>query len=265
MPADWNADVTAVSLQTAMVGDVRTRLLLLLGAVALVLGIACANVANLLLSRGAARETEMAVRVAIGAGRRRIIRQMLTESVLLAAAGAAMGVGLAVAGLRVLKSALPADTPRLAEVSLDWRVLVFAAALGLVAAIAFGLAPAFHAARLTLTDSLKSGARGGYGVGRPAGAPGAGGWRGRAGSDAGCGVRHPDPEFLEPVARARRVPVRGRPHDAAQSGRHVLRQRQSLRRRPPDAADPDSARCRVWARQPSSTRCRSMAGWPSAQ
>ncbi len=161
MPADWNKDVSAVSLQSAMVGDVRTRLLLLLGAVALVLGIACANVANLLLSRGAARETEMAVRVAIGAGRRRIIRQLLTESVLLAMTGALLGVALAASGLRVLKSVLPADTPRLAEVSLDWRVLGFAASLAVAAAIAFGLAPAFHAARLTLTDSLKSGARGG--------------------------------------------------------------------------------------------------------
>jgi predicted permease len=161
MPADWNRDVSAVSLQSAMVGDVRTRLLLLLGAVALVLGIACANVANLLLSRGTARETEMAVRVAIGAGRGRIVRQLLTESVLLAMTGALLGVGLAASGLRVLKSVLPPDTPRLAEVSLDWRVLGFAASLAVAAAIAFGLAPAFHAVRLTLTDSLKSGARGG--------------------------------------------------------------------------------------------------------
>ena len=161
MPADWNADVTAIGLQSAMVGDVRTRLLLLLGAVALVLGIACANVANLLLSRGAARETEIAVRVALGAGRRRIIRQLLTESLLLSAVGVVAGVALAAASLGVLMAALPADTPRLAEVTLDWRVLGFAAALGLVAAMAFGLAPASHAARLTLTDSLKSGARGG--------------------------------------------------------------------------------------------------------
>jgi putative ABC transport system permease protein len=165
MPSDWNADVTAVALQSDMVGDVRTRLLLLLGAVALILGIACANVGNLLLSRGATRESEMAVRVALGAARPRIVRQLLTESLLVASAGAALGVGLAASGLHTLKAALPADTPRLAEVSLDWRVLAFAAALAMVAAVAFGLAPALHAARVSLTESLKSGARGSSGSG----------------------------------------------------------------------------------------------------
>jgi putative ABC transport system permease protein len=159
MPADWNADVHVVALQRDMVGDVRTRLLLLLGAVALILGIACANVANLLLSRGATREGEIALRVALGAARLRIVRQLLTESLLLAFVGAALGVGLAASGLRVLKATLPADTPRLAEVSLDWRVLAFTAVLAIVAAAIFGLVPALHAARVTLTDSLKSGGR----------------------------------------------------------------------------------------------------------
>ncbi|MGH7291675.1 MAG: ABC transporter permease, partial [Myxococcota bacterium] len=132
MPTDWNADVHVVALQRDMVGDVRTRLLLLLGAVALILGIACANVANLLLSRGATREGEIALRVALGAARLRIVRQLLTESLLLAFVGAALGVGLAASGLRVLKATLPADTPRLAEVSLDWRVLAFTAIVGVL-------------------------------------------------------------------------------------------------------------------------------------
>jgi putative ABC transport system permease protein len=160
MPADWNADVSAVPLQRNMVSDVRTRLLLLFGAVALVLGIACANVANLLLSRGATREKEMAVRAALGAARLRIVRQLLTESVILACAGGALGVGLAATWLQVLKVALPADTPRLADVALDWRVLAFATALAMIVGVTFGLAPALQASRAALADPLKSGGRG---------------------------------------------------------------------------------------------------------
>jgi putative ABC transport system permease protein len=161
MPADWNKDVSAIPLQQAMVGDTRTRLLLLLAAVALVLGIACANVANLLLSRGATRDKEMAVRAALGAGRLRIVRQLLIESVLLACVGGALGVAMAAWGLRLLERLVPADTPRLAEVTLDWRVLLFAAMLAIAAGIGFGLTPALHAARVALTDSLKAGGRGG--------------------------------------------------------------------------------------------------------
>jgi predicted permease len=160
MPKSWNANVTVVALRDGMVADVRTRLLLLLGAVALVLLIACANVANLMLSRAATREKEMGIRAALGAGPKRIARQLLTESVLLSAVGAALGFALAAAGLAALKSTLPADTPRLLDVHLDWRVLVFTGALAVVTGLAFGLAPAMQSARLSLMDSLNSATRG---------------------------------------------------------------------------------------------------------
>ena len=160
MPPEWNADVRATTLKEAVVGDFRTRLLLLLGAVGLVLAIACANVANLLLSRGATRQGEIGLRVALGAARVRLVRQLLTESLILACAGAIAGLVAGSGGLRVLTAMLPPDTPRLAEVSLDWRTVAFAAALAVVAAALFGLAPALHAVRSTVTDGLKSGARG---------------------------------------------------------------------------------------------------------
>jgi putative ABC transport system permease protein len=160
MPQSWNADVTVVELKNGMVSDVRTRLLLLLGAVALVLMIACANVANLMLSRAATREKEMGIRAALGAAPGRIARQLLTESVLLAMVGATLGLALGAAGLSVLKSALPADTPRLLDVHLDWRVLVFTAGLAIVTGLAFGLAPALQSSRSPLSDSLNAVARG---------------------------------------------------------------------------------------------------------
>lgn len=160
MPKSWNADVTVVTLRDGMVADIRTRLLLLLGAVALVLLIACANVANLTLSRAATREKEMGIRAALGAAPRRIARQLLTESVLLSAVGAVLGFALAAAGLAALKSTLPADTPRLLDVHLDWRVLLFTGALAVVTGMAFGLAPALESSRLSLIDSLNSAARG---------------------------------------------------------------------------------------------------------
>ncbi|MGA8345726.1 MAG: ABC transporter permease [Candidatus Sulfotelmatobacter sp.] len=160
MPADWNADVSVVQLQNGMVADVRVRLLLLLGAVALVLLIACANVANLSLSRAASREKEMGIRSALGAGRRRIARQALTESVLLSTLGGMFGLALAAAGMSLLKTALPADTPRLADVHLDWRVLIFTGALALVTGFIFGLAPALQLSRCAPAESLNSAGRG---------------------------------------------------------------------------------------------------------
>ena len=160
MPKAWNADVTVIPLQNGMVADVRTRLLLLLGAVGVILLIACANVANLTLSRAASRQKEMGIRSALGAGRQRIARQLLTESVLLSAVGAVLGFVLALFGLSGLKSLLPSDTPRLFDVHLDWRVLVFTVGIAVLTGLVFGLAPALEASRTALTESLNAAGRG---------------------------------------------------------------------------------------------------------
>jgi predicted permease len=160
MPANWNADVSVVPLQSGMVADVRVRLVLLLAAVALVLLIACANVANLTLSRAATREREINIRVALGAGRQRIVRQLLTESVVLAFLGGLLGLFFATTGLSLLRSALPADTPRLADVHMNWQVLVFTGVLAVLTGLIFGLAPALQSSRQAFTNALKSGGRG---------------------------------------------------------------------------------------------------------
>ena len=158
-PGNWQFRMT--SLTDALVGDVRTPLYLLLAAVGFLLLIAVANVANLLLSRSAARQREVAVRLALGAGRGRIARQLLTESALLSLAGGALGVVLAIGLTTVLLPMGRTIIPRLAEIELDWRVLGFATLLSIAAGVLFGTAPAVHAARGEPADPLRDSQRSG--------------------------------------------------------------------------------------------------------
>ena len=158
-PEDSDYVLDAQPLAANMVQDVRTALLVVLGAVGFVLLIACANVAGLLIARGAARRREIAVRTALGAGRGRLIAQLLTESLVLAVAGGVAGIVVANWALQLLIGAAPENLPRLADVTLDWRVASFAFAATLVVGVLFGLAPSLSASNPELNLDLKDGGR----------------------------------------------------------------------------------------------------------
>jgi len=156
-PVQMQFDTVVLSLEDEVVGSVRRSIWLLFGAVGFLLLIACANVANLLLARAEARQREMAVRAALGASGRRVLRQLLTESLVLTSASAVVGLGLAFAAVRFVAWWNPADIPRVGGVTLDVSVLIFTAVVALCTSVLFSLAPALRALRIDLTDSLKDG------------------------------------------------------------------------------------------------------------
>jgi len=157
---DPSFTISVVPLTEQVVGNVRTAVLILLGAVALVLLIACTNVANLLLSRAAVRQREIAIRAALGAGRVRVMRQLLTESIALSLMGGVAGVAISALSIFIARKMHPGNIPRLDELGMDFRVLGFTFAISIFTGVIFGLAPALRASRVDLTASLKAGGKG---------------------------------------------------------------------------------------------------------
>ena len=162
---DRTFTISVVPLRDQVVGDVRRAVLVLLGSVALVLLIACANVANLLLTRASGRQKEVAIRTALGASWRQVVGQLLTESVLLGLIGGAAGLLVAYGSLMVVRSMNPGNIPRLDAITIDPSVLAFTFGVSLLTGVLFGLAPAFRAAAVDLATTLKAGGRSGQGDG----------------------------------------------------------------------------------------------------
>jgi putative ABC transport system permease protein len=160
-PVDQGVGVAVKRLADSRVGALRPMLYVLMGAVSLILLIACVNLANLLLARNSARQRELAVRAALGAGRGGLVRQLLVETLFLSLIGGAVGFACADVGLRVLARVHPENLPQLGSVGIDWRVLTFSLLVSLFTSLLFGLAPAFMGTRLNLVDALKQGGRSG--------------------------------------------------------------------------------------------------------
>jgi putative ABC transport system permease protein len=164
-PANQKVGAVVEPVKDSVLGNTRLELIVLMGAAGCVLLIACANLAGLLISRAVGRQREMAVRAALGAGRGRLVRQMVTEGVMLALAGGILGLAIAPAGMRVLIGLVPLGLPSDALPAIDLRLLGFTLALSLFTGVVFSIAPAIHAARASLHDSLKAGGRAGIGGG----------------------------------------------------------------------------------------------------